>query len=477
MHDQRRTHVGVQRTLGAVPHDPDTLGMEPEEMRRLGYWLVDRVIDHFESGPSQPVVVAPSPGSLLHALGGEPPEESGDPVAAMETVIAVVLSNMQHGDHPRFFARVPGPSSFGGVLGDWLATGFNSMAASWGGGAGTTAAELVVVDWLRTLVGMPEGTEGVLVSGGSMANTTGLIAARQATGPGIVYLSDQTHASIRRGLLATGTAPEQIRVVTTDDAYRVSADALAAEVRRDRRDGRRPAIVVASAGSTNTGAVDPLPELAALCRAEDLWFHVDGAYGAPAALCEKGRAALAGIELADSLVLDPHKWLFQPYDVGALLVRRPGALEAAFQMTPEYLADVTARHAEVDMRDRSLELTRRSRAIKVWLTFRIYGLARIRTAIARGIELAEHAQGVLEADGRWEVVTPAQLGIVTFVRRGTGHESPASAAERLTAGGFAAVTRTTLRTRDVLRLCTINPRTTEADIEATIERLAVASPS
>jgi len=450
----------------------DTLGLEPDEMRRLGYWVVDRVVDHFEGAPAYPALSTGAPDALASALGGPPPEEPGDALSAMCTLVDVALCNMQHGDHPRFFARVPGPSSFGAVLGEWLATGFNSMAASWAGGSGPTAVELVVVDWLRSLLGMPDGTEGVLTSGGSMANTTGLVAARRATGPGIAYLSDQTHASIRRGLLSIGVPPEDIRIVGTDARYRMPVDAVAEEVRRDRRKGRRPAIVVATAGTTNTGAVDPLRELAALCGAEGLWLHVDGAYGAPAALCERGRAALAGMELADSLVLDPHKWLFQPYDVGSLLVRRPGALEAAFRMAPEYLVDVTARHGEVDMRDRTLELSRRARAVKVWLTFRTYGVGRIRAAIERGIELAEHAERVLRADDRWEVVTPAQLGVVTFARTGEGSEECRTAAARVTREGFAAVTSTTLRGTSVLRLCTINPRTTEGDIESTIERLA-----
>ena len=451
---------------------PDTLGMEPEEMRRLGHWVVERVVDHFERGHAGPAISTGALSDLLSVLGGPPPEEPGDALGAMTTLVDVALSRMQHGDHPRFFARVPGPSSFAAVLGEWLATGFNSIAASWGGGAGPTAVELVVVDWLRSLVGMPEGTEGVLTSGGSMANTTALVAARHATGPGVVYLSDQTHASIRRGLLAMGVPPEDLRILETDDCYRMPPGAVDDALRRDRGTRRHPAIVVASAGSTNTGAVDPLGELADLCSAEDLWLHVDGAYGAPAALCDKGRAQLAGIERADSLVLDPHKWLFQPYDVGSVLVKRPGALEAAFNMTPEYLIDVTASHAEVDLRDRGLELTRRSRAIKVWLTFRTYGTERIRSAIERGIELAEHAERVLRADGRWEVVTPAQLGIVTFVRTGAGHEEPASVAARVSRDGFAAVTSTTLHGRSVLRLCTINPRTNEADIEGTVARLA-----
>lgn len=450
----------------------DTLGLEPDEMRLLGHWVVDRVVDHFEHGYESPVITTRAPAELESILGGPPPEEPGDAMAAMSTLVDVGLSNMQHGDHPRFFARVPGPSSFAAVLGEWLATGFNAMAASWGGGAGPTTVELVVVEWLRMLLGMPEGTEGVLTSGGSLANITGLAAARHATGPGVAYLSDQTHASIWRGLVAMGFPPEHLRVLETDEGYRLPVAAVAEAISEDRVEGRRPAIVIATAGSTNTGAVDPLPELAELCRAEGLWFHVDGAYGAPAALCDKGRSVLAGIERADSLVLDPHKWLFQPYDIGSVLVRRPGALEAVFGMSPEYLIDVTARHAAVDLRDRSLELTRRSRAIKVWLTFRTYGTHRIRSAIERGIELAEHAEQILSSDERWEVVTPAQLGIVTFARTGFGQEDYRTAAARLTEDGLAAVTSTTLHGRSVLRLCTINPRTTETDIESTIERLA-----
>jgi glutamate/tyrosine decarboxylase-like PLP-dependent enzyme len=243
----------------------------------------------------------------------------------------------------------------------------------------------------------------------------------------------------------------------------------------DRRAGRRPGFVIATAGSTNTGAVDDLEALAELCAQEGMWLHVDGAYGAPAALCESGRAALRGLERADSLVLDPHKWLFQPYDIGCLLVRRPGALAQTFSMSPEYLADVTAaENARVDFRDRTLELTRRARAVKLWLSFRTYGVARFRAAIGRGIKLAEYAQELLEADQRWEVVTPAQLGIVTFAYRGAGASDHAARAAALAGDGYGAVSTSVLRGRSVLRLCTTNPRTSEQEIAATLERLGQA---
>ena len=453
------------------PRDPDTLGLSAEEMRQLGYWVVDRVVDHAEGIRGQPALRTGDPQWLMDQLGGPVPEEPGDPLAAMQTLVDTALANMQHGDHPRHFARVPGPSSFAGVLGDWLATGFNANVASWAGGSGPATVELVVLEWLRELLGLPAGSEGVLLSGGSMANITALAVARQAGGPGVAYLSDQTHASIARGLTAMGFARD-IRVLPSDGEFRLTAAAVTDAMSADRAAGRRPAIVVASAGTTNTGAVDALPELAELCAAHDLWLHVDGAYGAPAALCGPGRAVLAGLERADSLVLDPHKWLFAPYDAGCLLVRRPGALAATFAMTPEYLVDVLARAGEIDFRDRSLELSRRARALKLWLVFRSYGAARLREAIARGIALAEHAQRRVQDDARWELVTPASLGIVTFALRGVPDSEHARRAAELVAGGYATVSSTTLRGRSVLRLCTINPRTTEAEIDETLARLA-----
>jgi len=442
-------------------------------MRELGYWVVDRVVEHFERLAEQPAIRTGTPEDLRAALGGPPPEQGGDALQAMATLVEVALAHMQHCDHPRYFARVPGPSSFAGVLADWLGTGFNAIAASWNGGAGPTTVELVALDWLRSLLGMPDGTEGVMTSGGSLANMTALAAARAEAGPGVCYLSDQTHSSILRALRVLGFPQDHVHVLEDGRDLRLPVAALAAAVREDRAAGRRPGFVVANAGTTNTGAVDPLPEIAEFCQAEGLWFHVDGAYGASAALCEAGRRALVGLELADSLVLDPHKWLFQPYDLGCVFVRRPGALERAFQMTPDYLIDVAGENEEVDLRDRGLELTRRGRGLKLWLSFRVYGLERIRVAIERGIALAKHAEDLVAGDDRWEVVTPAQLGIVTFARRGADHDEHLSLAAAIAEDGYATLTSTRLRGRSVLRLCTINPRTTTSDIASTLERLGV----
>jgi aromatic-L-amino-acid decarboxylase len=449
----------------------DPLGLDEAQMRRLAHSVVDRVVDRWLALSDEPAIAMRPIEELTAVLGGPIPREPSDIEAALELLATTALTNMQQAGHPRFFARVPSPASFAAVLGEWLSTGFNAMSMSWAGGSGPSVVEVTVVDWLRELMGMPSECEGILVSGGSMGNVTAIAAARHAGFDGVIYLSDQTHSSIRRGLAVTGWPDEAVRLVPTGPDFRWDAESVAAAVAEDSAAGRRPAIVIASAGTTNTGAVDPLDALADLCAANRMWLHVDGAYGALAVLTEPGRVALAGLGRADSLTLDPHKWLFQPYDVGCVLVRGKGLLESCFTMNPEYLRDVQAHGGETDFRNMSLELTRRARSIKIWLTVRGYGLDRIEAAVLRGIELAEVAARMIEADPFWQLVTPAQLGVVTFVGAGLSDADHTARANTLAASGYAAVSTTELGGRTVLRLCTINPLTTEADLAGTLQRL------
>src|SRR5215218_2426862 len=441
-------------------------------MRRLGHLVVDRIVDHMEELRELRPVRAADAAELRAALGGPPPEQPGDAERPLELLFERVLPFGQHGDHPRFFARIGSPSNYVGVLADAAAAGFNVFTGSWTGGAGAATVELVVLDWLRSLCGLPAGADGVMVSGGSVGAITALAAARRARLDGrsdpaaVAYMSDQAHASNGRALDVLGFAREQVRSLPSDAGLRLAPGALTDAVRADRAAGRRPFCVIGTAGTTSTGAIDPLTELAVVCAEHGLWLHVDGAYGAAAMLCPAGRAALAGIERADSIVLDPHKWLFQPYELGSVLVREPGLLERTFGLEGAYLRDVTG--GEVNFRDRSLQLTRGGRALKLWLSIRVFGLAAFREAVARGIALAEHAEAVLSARGGWEVVTPAQLGIVCF-RRGSDDGEQSRIAEAMVRGGYAAASTTVVRGRVALRLCTINPRTTFEEIERTIE--------
>lgn len=457
----------------AVP--ADVLAVDPERMRALGYAMVDRTITHLTGMEALPAIAQADAATLRGAVDGAVPSSPHDLGEDLTLLADVILANQQHGDHPRYFARVPGPSSFPGILADWLGTGLQSVASSWGGGSGPSTVELVALEWMRDALGLAPDSEGILLSGGSMANITGLIAARTLRGDGVVYLSDQTHASIPRGLRAMGTPPEHLSFVPTDGELRMDPAALQEAIEADRAAGRRPGILVATSGTTNTGAVDDLPALAAICAAQGIWLHVDGAYGGAAALSERGRSAMPGLDLADSFVTDPHKWLFQPYDIACLFVRGAGSLERTFAMHPEYLADLHG--SEVDLHNRSMELTRRSRALKLWLTFRAYGLPTLQQAIDRGIALAEYAGRVIEAHPRLEVVTPAQLGIITFAGRDCTDADHRNAIAALNADGFAAASSTVLRGRTVLRLCIINPRTTTQDLDQTIDQLASYLPN
>ncbi len=451
-------------------------------MRTLGYLVVDTLVEHFAGLGAGPVG-AKGRRPDLESLFREPvPERGTDAARLVRYLTGTVFATMMHVDHPRFFAFVPSPGNFVSAMADALASGFNGFIGTWFGGSGPAQIELVTIDWLRQLCGLPERAGGLFVSGGSMANLTALAAARHARlkydiRPATIYCSDQTHSSIERALRVLGFSPSQIRKLPSDDRFRLPLAALEREVAADRALGRTPFCVIANAGATNTGAVDPLPELAGFCRREKLWLHADGAYGAAAVICERGRRLLEGLDLVDSLSLDPHKWLFQPFEIGCVLLRDAHMLKDAFRIMPEYLRDVHRFEEEVNFCDYGIQLTRNFRALKLWLSLKVFGLAAFRAAVDRGFELAEVAEARLRESASWEIVTPAQMGIVSFRYRAPGvsdaeldgiNERIAAA---VTAGGFAALASTTLRGRTTLRLCTINPRATDEDIRETIARL------
>jgi glutamate/tyrosine decarboxylase-like PLP-dependent enzyme len=445
-------------------------------MRTLGYRVVDMLVDHIARISTKPVGTKGDPSRLRTALMDplpQTPKTADEIFARLERDVWPNILNILH---PRFFAFVPGPSNFVSVMADALAAGFNVFNGSWLGGSGAAAIELTVIDWLRQLCGFPETAGGLFVSGGSVANLTALVAARHAklqdrTAGATVYYSDQTHSSVERALRVIGFLPEQIRLIPCDERFRLSTDKLARQVEADRAAGQRPFCVIANAGTTSTGAVDPLRELADLCRSQDLWLHIDGAYGAAAMICERGRRLLDGLERADSLSLDPHKWLFQSVECGCFLVRDAAFLKSAFQTPAAYLVELHRNRNEVNPCDYGIQLTRSFRALKVWMSFQYFGTAAFRQAIERGFALAEFAERKLHAMPRWQLVTPAEMGIVTFRRRGAPESWYHSLHEAMLADGFALLSSTVLNGRTVLRLCCINPRTTETDIEQTLDWL------
>src|ERR1035437_7193169 len=463
------------------------LQLSHDEMQDLGAQALDLVIHHFETNRENPVAVTLPRAQTERMLRTALPEQA-TPVRELVDILARdVFPNSLKSDHPRFYAFVPSPTNFVSVIGDLLISGHNLFAGHWMAASAAGQVEINVIDCLNELVGFPKAGGGILVSGGSMANLSALAAARESRlgGPNekaIVYCSDQTHSSMAKGLRILGFRPGQKRTIATDDGLRLSIPALEAAIAEDRAAGRLPFCVVANGGTTNTGAVDPLGPLADVCAREKLWLHVDGAYGAAAVITERGRAALAGMERADSITLDPHKWLFQPYELGCLLVRDASVLQKAFRVEDEdhadYLEDVT-RHVQHDVNfyECGVQLTRSFKALKLWLSMRAFGLGEFRRAIEIGFEMADHAERTLRAAGMWEVVTPSQMGVVTFRWRDAAKtEAQINAimrgtVEMMREDGYALVMSTSLRGRPVLRLCPINPATNEGEIEETIKRL------
>ena len=444
-------------------------------MRAMGRAVVDMIAEHVSTLSAQPVGAKADPAEMMAKLREPVPESGMDFAPLLAQISRDVLANKLHVNHPRFFAYVPGPGNFAGAMADALASGFNVFAGTWLSASGPAAVEMVTIDWLRQLCGFDDSAGGLFVSGGSMANLTALAVARRVKladrlDGAVVYCCDQAHSSLERALRLLGFLPHQIVKLPADVAFRMPMAELAKRVLADRALGLRPFCVVATAGTTNTGAIDPLPELAQLCREHDLWLHVDGAYGAAAVICERGKSLLGGLELADSLALDPHKWLFQPFECGCLLLRDARYLRETFQILPDYMRDAHD-SGELNYADMGIQLSRGFRALKLWMSLKLFGLDAFRAAIARGFVLAELAEAEFRALDRWEIASPAHLGIVCFAHKSGDDTFHLDLVQRMIVDGFALATSTALRGRTVLRMCTINPRTTEDDIRMTVRKL------
>jgi len=453
---------------------PDTeLVLDAETMRRFGYLVVDRLVEWNEKLEEGPAARRLARSELEARLARPPSEEPADFAALVGELLSEVIPYGQRTDHPRFVGYVPGAATWPAVLGDLIADGCNVFGGSWLGNAGTTVVELTVLDWFKRWLGYPDEAEGLLTGGGSEANLLGVLCARRAIlgddpAGAVAYVTEQAHASVERALRAAGVPDARIRRLPVDAGYRMNARALSAAVGDDLESGVRPFLVVASAGTTNTGAVDPLEELSVVCASHGLWLHVDAAYGGFFALTERGRRALAGLELADSITLDPHKGLAQPWGTGCVLVRAAGALTETFHMYPDYLRDARERDDAVNLFDRGLQLTRPARAVKIWLSVRTLGVAPFRRALDAAIDHALYAQSLVEGDSRAELVTPASLGIVTF-RRADGRDE--ETARAFNAAGDGHLSTTVIDGRVTLRLCINSFWTTREDVARVVEGL------
>jgi aromatic-L-amino-acid/L-tryptophan decarboxylase len=459
-----------------------SLDMDPETMRQAGYRVIDWLVERIENLRESPLGSELSREETERLLRQPMPEEPSNFDQVFEEYRLKVAPHAYQLDHPRFFAFIPSAPSFAGVLAEALVAGTNVFTGTWLESSGPSQVELIVIDWFKEMLGLPAQAAGLLVSGGSVANLTALAVARHAMlddapANAVIYLSHQTHASVDRALRLLGFSAAQIQRISTQPDLRMDVTKLEEQIRKDRKEGRRPFAVVANAGTTNTGAVDPLAEIGALARREDLWFHVDAAYGGFAALSERGRKLLAGIEGADSVVLDPHKWFYCPFETGCVIVREGRMLPEAFRILPEYMRDVAREAQDVNFCDYGLQLTRSFRALKVWMTVKTFGARRLKQIINQCLDLTEYAARRFRESPRLEIITPPSLGVFTFrylpgkLKTGDAtaetllNELNRKLVAKIISGQKLMLSSTQVGSRYVLRFCVLNHRTRQEDID------------
>jgi aromatic-L-amino-acid/L-tryptophan decarboxylase len=471
------------------------LEFDLDTMRAMAARVTDLVTAHLASLRDQSArltLTRPEAKRLVGSIARVAPEQGIGFDAALAELAERVLPYHAREPHPRFLGYVPSIPTFPSILGDWLATGYNFFAGVWPIASGPNELELVVLDWFRQWLGMPVGTGGLLTSGGSTAALIAVVAARHARIgddatliPRLtMYTSRETHSAAIRAAWIAGIARANVRILPTERAWSLQADTIARAIAADRGEGRIPFLVVATAGSTSTGAVDDLPAIADLCAREKLWLHIDAAYAAFAALTSRGREQLRGMERADSIVMDPHKWLFVPFECGALLARDPATLKTAFHIMPEYLKDVAPGDEEVNFADYGEQLTRYSRALKIWLSVRSLGLAPLRAMIERGMALAEHVERIVRREAELELLAPARFGICCFRVHPRGIDDPATLDAlneelntRVNATGRFLFSSTKVNGAYSMRVCTHNWRTTEADLDELLGAILDAAAS
>jgi aromatic-L-amino-acid decarboxylase len=464
-----------------------SLEISPDEFRRLAEKVTLLAADYLRELDSRPISPSTT-GAETERLFGMPINEKGMGADALEGLQDVIEhSRAQNG---RFFGYVLGSGEPVGAVADLLASVLNQNVTAWRSGPAAATLERTVVGWLAQAIGCA-GSRGSLTGGGSSANLMGLAMARESRMPaneagvrgvpqGVVYASEEVHMSIPKSVALLGIGRRNLRLISTDDKFRMIPAELEQAIRRDKAEGKTPIAVVASAGTVNTGAIDPLPEIAAIARRHSLWMHVDGAYGALSAVAAPGK--FTGIDLADSLSLDPHKWLYQPLDCGCLLYRDMEPAHAGFAHTGDYAKALTDDPVEgFAFFEESLELSRRFRALRLWLSLRYHGLQAFRDAIQKDLDLAQRLATAITEQPDLELLAPVELSAVCFryILAGSSEDEinrhNLAILKRVVERGRVYLSNATLRGRFCLRACIVNHRTTEADVDSVIPEVLTAA--
>jgi len=489
-----------------------SLDISRAEMQELSSGVTQLVTEYFSEVSNLPVFPETQGGDTIAKIGTALPF-AGAPLEELLEDCRTIIANSRHNGHPRFFGYVASPATPPGSFADLIASALNANQTSWRSGPAATEIERTVINWLAELIGYGSGDQpshGLLTSGGSMANLTALLMAHRAksepdvaskglwnSAPMTIYASDQIHMSIPKAADILGLGRAQVRLIPCDDRFRMDLSNLRQTIAGDLESGLKPFCIVGSAGTVNTGAVDPLDEIADVAREFDLWFHIDGAYGALAALDDSKRHLFRGLERADSISLDPHKWLYVPIDSGCLLFRDEARARAAFSFEG---ADYIKVHEQNETEAFAFwnygpELSRRFRALKIWLTLRYYGARRIARSIAEDNAMAGYLGEQVEAATDFELLAAPELSICCFryvppafqSRLQSNNEAMCAEADAeldqlntqimnaVQRGGRAYLSSATIREKFALRACITNFRTTRADIDQTLEIIREAA--
>lgn len=460
--------------------------MDPEAFRREAHRVADWIADYLANPARYPVLARVKPGDIASALPSHAPDDGESFDVIFADFERVVLPGITHWNHPGFFAYFAISGSAPGILAEFLSAALNVQAMLWRTSPAATELEEVTLAWLRKLLGLPDTFDGVIYDTASISTLHALAAARERAVPSVrvqglagratlprmrVYCSDQTHSSIDKSVILLGLGQESVRKIPSDAEFRMGPAALADAIAEDRDNGWQPLAVVATVGTTSSTSVDPVPEIAELCRRESIWLHVDAAYAGVAAMVPGYEWILRGAEHADSLVVNPHKWLFTPFDLSVLYCRHMDLLRAAFSLTPEYLRTVETAPVR-NLMDTGIQLGRRFRALKLWMVLRHFGASGLRARLAEHMRLARLFASWIDADSRFERLAPVPFSVVCF--RAVPH-APAQAAddldgfnerllESVNATGEIFMSHTRLDGRYAIRLAIGNLHTTDVHV-------------
>jgi len=494
-------------TKGVKELAPPTGDMSAAEFRRFGHEIVDWIANYFEHIEDLPVLAQIEPGDLKAQLPSAPPDKGESMEAILADVDRLIVPALTHWSHPSFFAYFATSTSAPGIFGELLSAAFDVKSMLWRTSPASTELEEVVLDWLRQMIGLDPGMSGIIYDTASVSSMHAIAAAREGVEMRIrqegmsgrtdlpllrVYASDQAHSSIDKGIITLGLGQRALRKIPCDSEFRMDVNALREAIDEDKRNGFLPFCIVATVGTTSTSSIDPVPEIIPIGEEHAMWLHVDAAYAGSAAIVPELRHILAGCERADSLVLNPHKWLFTPFDLSVLYCRHMDLLGRAFSLVPEYLR--TPEQATVRSgSDYGVQLGRRFRALKLWMIIRYFGHEGLAARIREHCRLAQLFASWVEASTEWEMMAPTPFALVCFRARPQVHADTEEAeAKRLdvlneaimhgvNATGKAFLSHTKLNDKLTLRLSIGNIRTTERHVrqvwELLNEQLRLLSPA